>query len=331
MISETYMQEKNSFSQPIRIFIGSSLRNFVEERVFVYSLTKYSKQPIEINIIDGETGSVTLHTGEVRELPFNISNQISGATAFSLARYAIPKWCDYQGKAIYCDSDQIVLTDILELWSYDLSDSSASAVPVKSSKSSKHYVDNFLEKLKNCDDQYYLTSVMIIDCSKLKHWDINKIVKDLEEKKFSYTELMFLGSSFRNRFTSVKALPSEWNHLDILLEDSKLLHFTDLTSQPWLFHHNKTGYLWEQYFLEAVEQGFITKEELEKAFKKGFISKRVRDFPFINKKIRPLISKLWRTWNLSNFLVLQGFQQQIHLSKNNIKKYLRSLVLFKYQ
>ncbi|MBW4441669.1 MAG: hypothetical protein KME10_10620 [Plectolyngbya sp. WJT66-NPBG17] len=46
-----------SNSEPIRIFIGSSPRNLIEEQVFCHTLLKHASQPLEIYSIDGLTGS----------------------------------------------------------------------------------------------------------------------------------------------------------------------------------------------------------------------------------------------------------------------------------
>ncbi|MBE9011410.1 hypothetical protein IQ250_14460, partial [Pseudanabaenaceae cyanobacterium LEGE 13415] len=43
----------NLQSEPIRIFIGSSPKNMIEEAVFCYTLLKQAQHPIEIYAIDG--------------------------------------------------------------------------------------------------------------------------------------------------------------------------------------------------------------------------------------------------------------------------------------
>jgi len=287
---------QNPVHQPIRIFIGSSFRNRVEEKVFVYSLLKHTRTPLEINIINGETGSVTMHNGEEKRLPAIVTDRIKGATAFSLARYAIPHWCNYEGKAIYCDSDQISLTDIAQLWNYDLADCAIAAVDVKQAESGKDYVNTFLQQLIESPEAYYLTSVMLMDCSKLKHWSIEPIIQGLNSDRFSYPELMFLGKSFLAHVpTSVTLLPSAWNHLDVLTPQSKIVHFTDLTSQPWLFHHNAVGAFWEKFYLEAVQQGFVETDDIEQAYQRNVISQRIKDLPQMTGIFGQTTNYFWRT------------------------------------
>lgn len=294
---------QNSTTQPVRIFIGSSCRNRVEEKVFVYSLLKHTHSPLEINIINGETGSVTMHNGETKQLPAIVSDRLKGATAFSLARYAIPEWCNFEGRAIYCDSDQISIEDIANLWNYELADRAVAAVNVKAAESGKDYVNNFLQQLIASPEAYYLTSVMLLDCSKLQSWRIESIVQGLNQDQFSYPELMFLGKAFLQQApTSIADLPSAWNHLDVLTPSSKIVHFTDLTSQPWLFHHNAVSPFWEKFYLEAIAQGFVPAKEIEEAYQRGVISKRIKDLPSMKGGFGQLRNYLWRTWAATTFL-----------------------------
>jgi lipopolysaccharide biosynthesis glycosyltransferase len=303
---------QDSIKQTVRIFIGSSARNRVEEKVFVYSLLKHTSTPLEINIIDGETGSVTMQNGDVKLLPAIISDRLQGATAFSLARYAIPQWCDYQGKAIYCDSDQLSLEDIANLWNYPCSDAEIAAVHVKAAESGKHYVNTFLRQLIDSEEDYYLTSVMLLDCEKLKSWNIEAIVQGLNQDQFSYPELMFLGQSFLKHVpTSITTLPKEWNHLDVMTSDSKIVHFTDLTSQPWLFDHNTLGAFWERFYLEAVTQAFLSQADIDQAYIKRGISKRIKNLPSMTGGIGQMTNYFWRTWAASAFLCRKVIKSQL--------------------
>ena len=312
-------------SQPIRIFIGSGPRNFVEERVLVHTLQKHSTSRLEINVIDGATGAVTFSNGEVKRLPTNLVGRVSGATAFSTARYAIPEWCDYRGRAIYCDSDQVVLTDISELWNYDLSGRAVAAVPVKKASCSAHFANAFLKRLIDSEDNYYLTSVMLIDCAATPAWNLGTIIEKLDENQYSYLEMMFLGKRFIDQFgTSVKDLPSEWNHLDILLGDTKLVHFTDLTSQPWLSHINRVAETWEKCFLEAIDRGALSLADIDQAYHEGMISTRIRVLPRVNRKIAHPVNSLWRSLEGSRFLLFRYLKNTAIAAGVNLRRITRS-------
>jgi hypothetical protein len=289
--------------EPIRIFIGSSAKNLIEEKVLCYTLKKYTTSPLDIYIIDGQNGSAkSLLTGELKTLPPDIVGRIPGATAFSLARWAIPQWCDYRGKALYCDSDQIALADVAELWNFELEGSACAAVPVKQAKCYKHYLDQVLRNFLLSDDEHYLASVMLFDCEQALVWNLESLIKFIDQKKFSFPNLMFLSAPFRRYFNiTVKALPSEWNHLDIVDAESKIVHFTDLTSQPWRFHHHSISDVWEQYFLETIDRGELTIAEVQAAGRAGYISVRVKSLPLLPSTVRVPINQIWRFWGASIF------------------------------
>lgn len=283
-------------SESIRIFIGSSPKNLVEEAVFRYTLLKNTSTPLEIYVIDGSTGSAkNLNTGEVKELPSEIRDRIPGATAFSMARWAIPQWCHHQGRAIYCDSDQIAIADIAALWNYDLSESPIAAVPVKQAKCYKHYVEDSMRQFLQTEEVFYLASVLLLDCSKVQ-WSLNELVDLIDCSAFSLPNLMYLGEQFRTYYDiSIQPLPSEWNHLDYRDANSKIVHFTDLTSQPWKFHHNPISDTWEQLFLAALDEKALTPAEIDTAYQNGWIINRIKLLAQMPKAIRRPINWIWRT------------------------------------
>ncbi|MBD3882068.1 hypothetical protein IFO70_09890 [Phormidium tenue FACHB-886] len=297
---------------PIRLFIGSSPKNSIEEKVLRYTLQKYTDYPIEINIIDGKAGTVkTLNTGEVKQLPHDLIDHVKGATAFSMGRWAIPEWCNYQGRAIYCDSDQLALADLSLLWNTEMHGATLAMVPVKQAKSSKHFYKQTLKSYTETDEIYYLASVMLIDCEKASAWSLASLIDLLNRQTLSLRELMYVGSQFRNRFNvSVADLPCEWNHLDYRDRTTKILHFSDLTTQPWRFHHHPISSFWEKYYLEAAETGFLTSEEILKARSERWITERIKALPALPKSVRWLVNPIWRTSSAIGCAIQDSFNAQ---------------------
>lgn len=302
----------SSISDPIRIFIGSSPKNTIEEAVFRYTLQKHTSSAIEIHVINGQAGTETnLTTGEVKALPPNLINRIPGATAFSLGRWAIPEWCGYRGKAIYCDSDQVLLADLAELWNFDLSGCTVAAVPVKQAKSASAYIDSYLQTYLNVEDDYYLASVMLIDCEKAA-FSLRSLIDDMDRKAFSMSDLMYLGDPFRHYLNiEVKTLPSEWNHLDYVDETSKLVHFTNLDSQPWRFHHHPIAPFWEDIFLEAIAQNAISQETVKTAYANGWITARMKAIALQKQQYPESMNRLWRRWSRVRLAIAQFCRHQI--------------------
>lgn len=130
--------------------------------------------------------------------------------SFTLTPFKIPEIMNYQGFAMVIDPDIFAVTDIAELFSLDLGNN------VLAARAKRGAWD---------------TSVMLLDCSKLKHWNINRILDDLANFRIDYGDWMTLHNE-----GPILELPPEWNSWDELNEKTKLLHTTRRVTQPW-----KTG------------------------------------------------------------------------------------------
>lgn len=117
----------------------------------------------------------------------------SGCTGFTMFRYAIPELCNYSGYAIYLDVDMLLVSDIAELWEYRTEGKWAC-----------------LEDGSN--------EVMVVDCSAFKPPRIAEL------HRYRKTEV-------HPPYSAV--IPLDWNCEDCAREGAKLIHFTDLTRQPW--------------------------------------------------------------------------------------------------
>lgn len=138
--------------------------------------------------------------------------------SFTLTRFKPPELMGYDDSAIVVDPDIFALpkTNINELFDLDLGGNDLAAC-----------------KRENPDggEGKWESSVMLLDCQKLKHWHLASILKRLEEKSASAADF----KSIRNGEKVLK-LPWTWNSMDKINDDSKLLHTTKRLTQPW-----KTG------------------------------------------------------------------------------------------
>ena len=85
----------------------------------------------------------------------------------------------------------------------------------------------------NKRNDYVATSVMLLDCAKLTHWDPDKDLDDLFAHRFDYIDWIELKRQPRE---TIGLLEPEWNDFDRLTPDTKILHTTKRRTQPW-----KTG------------------------------------------------------------------------------------------
>ena len=130
--------------------------------------------------------------------------------SFTLSRFMPPQLMQYQGRSLVIDPDVFALKDPRPIFDFDLKGASIAAVTNARGKPA--------------------SSVMFMDCSKLKHWKIERILENLFSGVIVYRELMALQGE------SVTALPDEWNHHDKLEPETRMLHCTAKLTQPW-----KTG------------------------------------------------------------------------------------------
>lgn len=125
-----------------------------------------------------------------------------GCTGFTHVRWAIPQICREYGYTfgIYLDVDMVVLSDIKELWDY---------------RQRGKWV--CLEDGSN--------EVSVI-CATLQYPD-----KSVLHNRHKGT---------LPRGDHLPKIPLEWNCEDRLTPGAKILHFTDLKTQPWFYDHPDT-------------------------------------------------------------------------------------------
>ncbi len=108
------MPEITGNDDTIRIFVGCAANgeDAESQAVLEYSIRRSASRPIEI---------VWMKLSRRPDSPFYSGgpggwDTSKWATPFSGFRWAIPSLCGFKGKAIYMDSDVIVMRDIAELW-----------------------------------------------------------------------------------------------------------------------------------------------------------------------------------------------------------------------
>jgi hypothetical protein len=134
--------------------------------------------------------------------------------SFTPLRFMPPELMGYQGRAVVIDPDIFAVGDIWELITRDMHGRAIMCCNRGSRKA-------------------HATSVMLLDCAKLKHWHVETQFNEMFELKRDYIDWTGLGSEPQG---SIGVLESEWNDFDNLTPATKLLHNTRRKTQPW-----KTG------------------------------------------------------------------------------------------
>jgi len=200
------------------VFIQANARQMLGAKISALSYKKASARPDSFNvrIIDAADyprlladGQSILRAGHVRAWdPDDLQS-------FTPLRFAPPKLMEWKGKAVVTDPDCFGVGDIADLFDRDMGGKAVMAVPRPG---------------HNKRNDYVATSVMLLDNSKLKHWDIDQDLDDLFTQRFDYIDWIELK---REDPATIGFLEPEWNDFDKLTPKTKILHTTKRRTQPW--------------------------------------------------------------------------------------------------
>lgn len=224
----------------LRVFVASTPAEWLPMRVLEFSIRETTSLPVEVSAIYKFN----------RSIPMPLASENRPRTPFSFQRFLIPELCDFSGKAIYLDADMQVFEDIRELWTQDFAGCGLQTVQ---------------EGQNGRRGQY---SVMLLDCNALK-WNIDQIVADLDAGKLDYAALMY---EMRVARKVGRNISPDWNSLErYQTGKTRLLHYTDMNTQPWVSIANPLGYHWIACLRRALISAFISREELEREVTSGHI------------------------------------------------------------
>ena len=213
---------------PIRVYIGATEAEMLPVKVLEYSIRKHASMSVE---------AFPLHRSAI-EIPIPRDAKHQPRTPFSFQRFLIPALTGNRGRAIYLDSDMHVFKDIRALWTLPFMGADLLVV-CEPQHSGRH-------------PQF---SVMVLNCDTLQ-WDIREIVRALDEGQLTYEELVY-GMSIVKKIRP--NIDPAWNALERFSErETALLHFTDMSTHPWISKENPLGYLWTRDLIEAIDAGVIS-------------------------------------------------------------------------
>ncbi len=218
----------------IRVCIGTEDKTEIPCKVLQHSILSRTTTEVEFFLSNDKSWYTE------KQRPFKLG------TAFSLYRWSIPELMGYSGYAIYLDADQIVLSDIGELWASDI------LYPNK-------------EASVWCTHQglRFETSVMFIDCTKAKdQFPSRGLIQsqlELDADRTYYKRLMW-GQELSQK---PQVIPIHWNHLNFYEKQwTCLLHYTIEHQQPWYKPSHTLTWLWEKELVSALKSGYVTKSDI---------------------------------------------------------------------
>jgi lipopolysaccharide biosynthesis glycosyltransferase len=230
-------------SDVIRVFVGTDRTQLLAVSVLEHSIKRHT--------------SATVEVVPMLDLPVPVPKDPCNwqRTGFSFSRFCIPELAGYQGKAIYMDADMLVFKDIRELWSIPFD--SAKVVIQEDVK----YEDQTLRKIGAPKKRKKQCSVMLLDCQRID-WDIRKIVNEMDAGSFGYEDLMYDLCILAEKDIKF-GVPFEWNSLEHYDAQTRLIHYTDVYTQPWTSIGNRWSDLWFHEVRLMLRNGVLTKQQLE--------------------------------------------------------------------
>lgn len=226
---------------PIRVYVGATEAQMIPYKVLEHSIQKHASMTVQVS---------PLHEAQI-DIPPPMATQNRPRTPFSFQRFLIPALVQYRGKAIYLDSDMIVFDDIRKLWLSPFDGADLLTAPSSGSA--------------NDPPQF---SVMLLNCQTLK-WNISEIVDALDAGTLNYERLMFdmdVGAKVK------ASIDASWNSLEHFSKQrTRILHYTNMATQPWLSRTNRLNQLWMSELFDAIDHGHISLSEIEEHARRGYV------------------------------------------------------------
>ena len=226
----------------IKIFIGAGDgEDRWIEQILLYTLFKNTKEKLDITFL--------------RPNKFPDWRRNGWGTPFTCFRYAIPELCNFKGKAIYLDVDQMNFKDIAELYETDLNYNAFGMVWDGLHDNGTSWAQTEYAKGWFCD------SVLLIDCERAKEHILPIDRIKAFANNYKHTFINGMGCPHKEKVEGIiKELNPRWNSFDgrdtswfhpsimpydgtgnidhdgipqFEIDEICHLHFTSLSSQPW--------------------------------------------------------------------------------------------------
>ncbi|MCY4428466.1 MAG: hypothetical protein OXC05_15755 [Halieaceae bacterium] len=205
------------------VFIHTNHKQMTGAMVGEYALRRYSvnNDKFDVRILDSRDypmftareGQQYLRDG-VKRTWLNDDLQ-----SFTPTRFMPPGLMGFQGRALVIDPDIFASSDIWELLNRDMC--------------GKAILCRMRSGPKGLVDRCFASSVMLLDCARLGHWDAEASFNAMFEFRQDYQPWICLKEEDRD---SIGFFEPEWNDFDKFTPATRMLHTTRRKTQPW-----KTG------------------------------------------------------------------------------------------
>jgi hypothetical protein len=228
----------------IPICIGYDERESIAYHVLEQSIIDKCSQPVSIIPL-------------VSRMLKDFDGQRDGTNAFIYSRFLVPELMDYQGWAVYMDSDMLLRDDLAKLWS--LRDETKAVMVVQHDYQTRHH-RKLIGTPMECDNQEYprknWSSMILWNCGHSQNRILNReFVSEAPGSvlhRFQWLQDDLIGS-----------ISEDWNFLvgeSPKMPDAKLVHFT--LGAPCFEHYRKCDYANEWHARKQIVNEALDKSRL---------------------------------------------------------------------
>lgn len=246
----------------IDIFVGADRSQLLAVSVLEHSIRRHTSAEVRVSPL------IDLGLPEPKDL------RQGSRTNFSFARFCIPELKRHEGRALYLDADMQVFRDIRELWDLPFEGATVNiqeGVPEHAVSTKKTGAP--AKRIKQC-------SVMLIDCARAR-WNVREIVAGLDGR-YTYEQLMYDLCILPEQEVRY-GVPFEWNSLEHYDAQTRLIHYTDMHTQPWVDAGNPNGRLWMKEVRLMLETGALgwrdIRHEIERGYFRPSLVDELQDMP----------------------------------------------------
>lgn len=285
----------------VRVYVGTDRSQLLAVSVLDHSIRRHTRRPVSVTpLLD-------------LDLPEPKDPRQRARTGFSFARFAIPRLAGYRGQALYLDADMLVFKDVADLWTMPFdgakvliqSDVEQDATNTRK-KAARH------RRIKQ-------TAVMLINCERCR-WVPEEIIAGLEGR-YTYEDLVYHLCILDESQIGYK-IPPQWNSLERYTENTCLLHYTDMPTQPWVSLDNPNAHLWLDEVRLMLADGSLSWERIEEEVGLGYLRPSLLEelcLPAAGGPLpRDVRARLAETDRHAGFVPHRAFLQEIERRKSAV-------------
>ena len=278
-------------------FLAVTLQSLVENSSdkYYYSLkilyTNISEENKE-KIKKYERGNINIELLDLNYYSEEINDKLYTRDYYSKTTYFrlfIPNLYPQYNKALYLDSDIVLLKDVADLFNIDLGDNLVGGAPDDVIQTIEVF-QGYVEKVVGVADyrNYFNAGVLLMNLDELRKYNFQeKFLYILGTIKFSVAQ----DQDYLNRLCKgrVKIIDKNWNrmpisNIDVDEKDLKLIHY-NLAFKPWHFE----DILYKEYFWKYAQKTEYFDEILK--IKDNYSDEEKFDDREKDKKLRELAQK----------------------------------------